>query len=421
MPDYQNKKTLRVKIDKLVHGGQGIGTLSDGRKAFVWNALPGEEVNFEVTKSKKDYVEGTASDTLDSSNYRVMPKDELFLSTSPWQILDEDQEDNHKLEILKETFIRQKLNFENIDFYKTTRFWGYRNKMEYSFYGDEAGLHLALFNRGTRRKQIVAGSSIAQPEIDQTATKICEVLDKNKIRASDLKSLIVRCNKAGECVAALFTKDQRFPGVEDLKDVCKGLVVVYSNPKSPASVRTKDLYIFGNIYLSDELAGRAIKYSVFSFFQVNLDVFEVALSEINEFVGDKPVVDMYSGVGTIGLSLKNPKKLVELDLENIEMARQNLEGEKPQIIHASSEKAVNEIEPDIALIVDPPRAGLHKELIAAILEKKPPILVYLSCNPSTQARDLEYLSESYKIKKITGYNFFPRTPHIESLVILSIV
>ncbi len=418
MPTYPNKKTLSVKIDKLVHGGQGIGTLDDGRKAFVWNALPDEKIEFDVTKNRKDYVEGIATNVLIASEYRVKPKDDIYLSTSPWQILDENKEDDYKKQILSETFEREKVAYSDIEFRKTTKFWNYRNKMEYSFFGDESGLHLALYNRGTHRKQIVNGSSIAMNEIDNAANKICQILDKHKVRASDLKSLVIRCNQKGESAAALYVKDNNFLHIKELEQVCKGLVVVFSNPKSPASVRTKDLFSYGDIKLSDRLLDNDITYDVFSFFQVNLDIFEAALSKIKVFVADMPVVDMYSGVGTIGLCLKNTTKLVEVDEANIKMAEYNIKNETTKLIHAASEKAVAEIDSTMALVVDPPRAGLHKDLITEILNKKPPLIAYLSCNPSTQSRDVKHLLENYKITKIIGYNFFPRTPHIESLVLL---
>lgn len=411
-----------VKIDKLVHGGQGLGVLPDGRKVFVWNSLAGEKVKVNLTKSKKDYAEGVAIEIIEPSVERIEPKDELYLSTSPWQIMTYGAENIAKQQILNEVFEREKVDYQDVlDFKAPKNEWAYRNKMEYSFYGDEDGLHLALFNRGTHQKQIVDGSSIARPEIDQVANKVCRILDQAKVRAGDLKSIILRCGSGGEVVCAIFTKNPDFKQLDLLKNVCKGLAVVYSNPKSPASVRTKDLFIYGDITLCDEFLGHKITYDVFSFFQVNLEIFENALAEINAQVGESAVIDMYSGVGTIGLCLKNPKALVEVDNSNIAHAKNNSEGRKNvEVIQSSSEKALDYITGQDVLIVDPPRAGLHKDLIAKVLDIKPPKIVYLSCNPSTQARDLKVLEQVYKIDKLIGYNFFPRTPHIEALAVLSL-
>ncbi len=416
-----NSKLKEVKLTKLVHGAQAMGSLDDGRKVFVWNALPDEKVVANISKSKKDYAEGLAIEILESSSDRVEPKDELYLSTSPWQIMSYDAENKAKQQILIEVISREKLEYnQNIDFFWPKSEWLYRNKMEYSFYGDDDGLHLALFDRGTHRKRIVTSSSISRPEIDEVANKICDVLNKNNIRAGDLKSVILRCNQEGEVVASIFTKLENFKAIKELEGLCKGLIVVFSNPKSPASVRTKDIYSYGDITLSDEILGTKIKYDVFSFFQVNLEIFSKALEKINQEVGENKVIDIYSGVGTIGVCLKNPKKLIEIDSSNIFYAKENAfnKDSNIQVIQASSEKALEYINSGDFLIVDPPRAGLHKDLVTKILEVKPPKVIYLSCNPSTQARDLKMLETSYKIENISGYNFFPKTPHIESLAIL---
>lgn len=415
-----NKLQLfEVKIDKLVHGGQGIGTLDSGQKAFVWGVLPGETVEFRVTKKKSDYVEGVVTRVLKKSDQRIDPKDPEYLSTSPWQIMSYDIENEHKKVILTEAMDRAKVSYtDSISFVAPKDEWGYRNKMEYSFYGDESGLHLALFNRGTHSKQIISGSSIARPEINAVANKICDILDKNNIRASDLKSIILRCNVEGEVVAAIFTRNPKFSKISELAESCKGIVVVYSNPRSPASVRTKDIYSYGDISLAENILRKSISYDVLSFFQVNIPIFDQALQRIRAEVGSEPVLDLYSGVGAIGLSLKNTDLLVESDKNNIFWAQQNAKASNIKVVHANSEKSLEYIDSQHVLVVDPPRAGLHMDIIDKILEVKPSKIIYLSCNPSTQARDLGLLQKNYKIQNITGYNFFPRTPHIESLAIL---
>jgi 23S rRNA (uracil1939-C5)-methyltransferase len=460
----------QVSITKLVHGGQGLGVLPDGRKVFVWNALPGEQVSVRITKKRKDYAEGIAEEILKASPERVEPIDEAYLSTSPWQILDFNAENKYKKEILTEVFAREKVDLPEFEFVTEGELLHYRNKMEYSFWGgkppaasssglqspisghnlsaarqrtngyassqqtdsvseidnfaaeekqqvvSEDGLHLALYHRASHSKRIVTGSSIARPEIDEAASKILAILNKNGIRASQLKTVIVRVNKKGETVAALFVKDQSFPGM-DLGGICRGVAVYFSNPKSPASIVTRELYRDGEIHLDDDILGTNISYDVNSFFQVNLPVFERALEKIKGAVEAREnVIDMYAGVGAIGLATGS-KVLVELDAHNIEMAKQNA-GDKAEVVQASTEKALDYIESDSVVIFDPPRAGLHDKVTERLLAVKPPKIVYLSCNPATQARDVARLQETYAIVDFTGYNFFPRTPHIESLVIL---
>ena len=154
-------------------------------------------------------------------------------------------------------------------------------------------------------------------------------------------------------------------------------------------------------------------------------MFEEVLIDIKEHLaGDSPLIDFYGGVGSIGISLSEGRelKIVEIDEHSANMAKENIAGLKLKNAKAKnipSEDALDEINSDSVLIVDPPRAGLHKKVVQKICEVKPKQLVYLSCNPVTQARDLKEIIESgYKIKFAKGYNFFPRTPHIESLVIL---
>ena len=155
-------------------------------------------------------------------------------------------------------------------------------------------------------------------------------------------------------------------------------------------------------------------------------MFETALKKITSVVKahkklsqKAKVIDMYSGVGTIGICV-GADTLVESDSSNVAMAKVNVEGTETEVVHATSEYAVEHIAPNSVLIVDPPRAGLHSSVIDRILEAKPSKIIYLSCNPSTQARDIRYLSGAYSVKFAQGYNFFPRTPHIESLIILEL-
>lgn len=430
-----------VRIDALIHGGQGIGTLEDGKKVLLWNVLPGELVRFERKKGKKSYIEGIATEIIEASPDRTAPQDELYLSTSPWQVMSYTLENQQKAAILLESLQRGGVEgvSELTSFSAPDEQWHYRNKMEYSFWGDDDGLHLALFNRGTHRKQIVNGSSIARPEIDVVANAICQLLNERQIRAGSLKSLIVRCDQAGNCVVALFTRDEQFLeqsklAADELLSICQGVMICFSNPKSPASVMTRELARYGDVTLHDELLGVSVGYDVLSFFQVNIPAYTSALQQIAEAVtGAEKIVDMYGGVGSIGLAVADDRSLqiVELDAFSVGMAQANIAAlhtardvpnkgtANASVVQASSEQALDYITSEIdVLIVDPPRAGLHDKVTQKIIDDGPQTVVYLSCNPSTLARDLEQLQSVYEIKQLHGHNFFPRTPHIEALAIL---
>lgn len=434
-----------VVIHKLVHGGQGLGELADGRKVFVWNALPGETVRIRLIKQKRSYAEAIAEEIIQPSKERVEPKEANYLATSPWQIMDYAVENKYKQTIVAELFQHEKVALPTFgEAVHAGSEWHYRNKMEYSFWGDDDGLHLALHQRGSHGKQIVEGSALALPAVDKAANAICAQLDALHARAGDLKTIIVRCDQNGEAVAALYTKLTKFTRLE-LPEGVKGLRVYHSNPKSPASVPTKLLYELGNVTLQDDLLGKPFMYDVDSFFQVNIPVFERALEQIKAQCSEDAVVDMYAGVGSIGLSVAGKSvELVELDQATSAMAQINAKasGLQATVVATSTEltiQSIPSVHPEVLaeneqaqsplrssgivsdkpVIFDPPRAGLHPKVVQRCLEALPPKIVYLSCNPATQARDLALLQTAYKIETFEVFNFFPRTPHIETLAILA--
>lgn len=411
-----------IRIDKLVHGGQGIGTDSGGRKVFVWNALPGEVVRVRIIKKKRSYLEAIATEIIESSSERTEPREQNYLATSPWQIMNFDAENKYKKEIVKELFQQAHVALPDFSITADKNLeWYYRNKMEYSFWGDEQGLHLALHARGSHQKQIVQGSTLALPSVDNAARSVLGELQKHEVRAGDLKTIIVRANQSGETAVALFVKSEEFTELELPSDI-QGLRVYYSNSKSPASVQSKLLQEFGDIRLHDTLLGKTFTYDVDSFFQVNIPIFEQALSRINEYCNSGRIVDMYAGVGSIGLSVaRDMVELVELDPSTAAMARINATESQlnTEVVEASTEKALDYISSELPVIFDPPRAGLHDKVVERALAERPPQIIYLSCNPATQARDLAKLQDSYDVEFFEAFNFFPHTPHIETLAILT--
>jgi 23S rRNA (uracil1939-C5)-methyltransferase len=413
--------SVEIVIEKMVHGGQGLGTLPDGRKVFVWGALPGEKVLAKILKGKKSYAEAIVEQVIEPSSVRVAPREENYLATSPWQIVTLEAENDYKHRIVEELFVQAHVPLPKFAMTTAGDPWHYRNKMEYSFWGDDGGLHLALHNRGSHNKSIVEGSELALPALDAAARAIVTELQKYSPRAGDLKTVIVRANQKGEAVASLFVKLETFRKLE-LPVELKGLRVYFSNPKSPASVPTELLYQVGDATLSDELLGKPFIYDADSFFQVNIPVFEQALQRIADHVTSEDILDMYAGVGSIGLSVaKKQVELVEFDAATAGMARLNAATSDlvANVIETSSEKALESITGKTPVIFDPPRAGLHDKVVWRTLDTLPEQVVYLSCNPATQARDLAKLQEAYNLTYFEGFNFFPHTPHIETLAILT--
>ena len=473
-------KNISILVEKFVPGGFSLGTLfapdspENGKKVFLWNALPGETVEeIKVLKKKSSYLEAVATKIKNPSPNRISPKDACFLSTSPWQVLDFSYELEEKRALVEESLREAHIPLDSLEVEPVQtdgKDFFYRNKMEYSLYWDNETekIYLSFRARGSHTKIPLykspaspenlenpayalnalesplspsslktAGSSLERPEIAEKALKIVEKLNNAHASARDYQSLLLRTNQEGIVSGGLFENKKPHPTFKNL---------------------------------TDKILGQEYSYSPNGFFQINLPVYELALKEIKQEIDASPckkVLDLYSGVGTIGLSVARNRDLtlVESDKNAYEElitnllrqsanpSSQNHNGheagsgtEIPERLRlnrcdyddcgsrtskeivigslrgvlARSEDVLDFIEPDESVILDPPRAGCDKKLINRLLEVLPEKIIYLSCNPSTQARDVAALisTGNYKISKISPFNFFPRTPHIENLIVL---
>ena len=516
-----------LTLEKIVGGGQALGTLADGRKCFVWGGLPGETVTVRVTKKKSHFIEAVVEGVISPSPDRIQPRDpDSYLSTSPWQIMPLEIEQACKRQLIDDAFTLHNVALPAaIDIYCNNVAYGYRNKVEFSWYSESVAsraisqkksglvsgpelfsdnnqeidadsdreessddtLDLAFFRRGSKGKIVVNGTSLARPEINNLARAIRDLLRHKHVSARQLKTLLIRCDQSGSCVWQLYIKD-RLPEIitadEAAKLPAQGGEIIYSDPRSPASRITERLARFGDTTLTDTILGVPFSYACESFFQVNIPVYEQALRDMREWAGrdysnqqraisqkksgqhreskqhgssnsfsegfafpasvlqerqldqlaarrpeekdvcetGEPTLDLYAGVGTIGLTIASGNvTLVEINEHAVAEMQRNiaeLDRTDARAVLAPSEQALDHITGKEIVIVDPPRAGLHPDVIATLLQKLPPRIIYLSCNPVTQARDVRLLQEKYHIVHHRGYNFFPRTPHIEHLVIL---
>ncbi len=436
------KKSLpivHVTLDKIVGGGQTLGTLEDGRKLFVWGGLPGEHVQVQLTKKKSKYAEGVVTEVSVPSAERVKPRDHAsYLSTSPWQIMSFEREQHYKAALIEEAFELHDIVLPDaIEVYTDGNEYEYRNKIEFSWYWDKDfdRLELAFFRRGTHGKLPVTATSLAHPAINQAAQAIRDLLrTKEELRAFMLKTLLIRSDASGNVVAQLYVKEPKFTQFtgEELETLRKksslvGFELIFSNPKSPASVITERLQKWGEPSLTDTILDIPFTYATEGFFQINVPVYEQALRDMKTWVeADKQTVDLYSGVGTIGLTIGGDNvTMVEINEHAVREMKRNITAlEREQAVKAvlaPSETALEHITSDATIIVDPPRAGLHDDVVTKLLEASPARIIYLSCNPVTQARDVALLAQKYGVRSHRGYNFFPRTPHIEHLVVLDLV
>ena len=382
-----------LKIEKIIPGGEALATRDDGKKIFLWNALPGEIVEeYQVTKKKSSYEEGIATKISNPSKNRVSPLDECYLSTSPWQIMNFDYELKTKQELVVELFREHQILIDIPPIFSDRKDYFYRNKMEYSLFWDneESKIKLAFHARGSHRKIIVDKSSIERPELFEAASKIVADLNSRHEEARKYQSILLRCNQNGEVSGGLFENGKPHPTFKNLKD---------------------------------KILGHEYSYSPNGFFQINLPVYEMALNEIKKHINEGEVLDLYAGVGTIGLSVAENQKLamVEVNAAAYQEMVENAKDRKNTTCKlAKSEEVLGEIMPSQTVILDPPRAGCDDKLIDKLIEVKPATIIYLSCNPATQARDVKKLLEAYDIKDVKTFNFFPHTPHIENLVVLTV-
>ena len=517
-----------LTLEKIVGGGQALGTLADGRKCFVWGGLPGETVTVRVTKKKSHFIEAVVEGVISPSPDRIQPRDpDSYLSTSPWQIMPLEIEQIYKRQLIDDAFTLHNVALPAaIDIYCNNVAYGYRNKVEFSWYSESVAsraisqkksglayvgpelfsdnnqeidadsdreessgdtLDLAFFRRGSKGKIVVDGTSLARPEINNLARAIRDLLRHKRVAARQLKTLLIRCDQSGSCVWQLYVKD-RLPEIitadEAAKLPAQGGEIIYSDPRSPASRITERLARFGDTTLTDTVLGVPFRYACEGFFQVNIPVYDQALRDMQQWTGrdysdqqrvisqkksgqhreskqhgssnsfsegfafpasvrqerqlnqlaarrpeekdvcetGEPALDLYAGVGTIGLTIGSGNvTLVEINADAVREMQRNITElgcTDARAVLAPSEQALDYITGKEIVIVDPPRAGLHPDIIATLLQKLPPRIIYLSCNPVTQARDVSLLQEKYEIMHHQGYNFFPRTPHIEHLVIL---
>lgn len=427
------ERTFSMRAEKIAHDGAALGT-HEGKAVHVHGMLPGEEGIVEVTKKHGIYT-GTLKELTHASPSRKTPEELHHLSCSPWQVMEYPLQARLKHEMLQALFDYY-TDAPKATLVPATHFYGYRTKVEFSFTdrnGDQpAPLSLAFHVRGggSSRVALPEGCLLASSSMNHAALAIVERLRTLGYAAAELKTLIIRESKStGKLLAVLYAKKEDVPKftVDDITDLA-GFFAFYSTEKSPASVETKELWRWGDDMLSDRVCALDLCYSRDAFFQNNIPLFESAMESIAKHVSSGArVIELYAGVGTIGLCLaKHAKAVHGIEIIPAATAAAKRNAEQNHVTNYVAECIPAEkmdarlLDGKDVLILDPPRVGLHPKLIAMIKEKSPPTIIYLSCNPETQARDYSELSALYKIDALTGFDFYPQTPHLESLLVLSL-
>jgi 23S rRNA (uracil1939-C5)-methyltransferase len=326
---------------------------------------------------------------------------------------------------------KEKVNLTG--FYTSEEKYGYRTKIEFSFTtGNEGNIALAFHKRGTNNEYyIINGCELASEKMNQAAQKITDILNTfPNIEAKGLKSLTIRQSKTnGKILAILMHKFKEYDikiKLSELEGLVDGIIIAYSTIKSPVSVVTELRYQEGQDCLEEKILDKTIRYPYDGFFQNNIPMFELALGKIVEATPNcNKIAEIYSGSGSIGFNVANKaKQLIGIEIVSsaVEFASINKELNNitnyTEIDKPDHKITAEDLKDTDVLILDPPRVGVHPKAMKKILEALPNRIIYLSCNPITQARDFELLKENYKAVSLEGFDFYPNTLHMESLLIL---
>ncbi len=421
-------KTLEVEFVKIVGEGKTLGR-KNGKVVFSYGVLPSELALIKVVREKRNFIEGEVLEIKTKSEFRVEPLEDHYLSCSCWQIIKYEKQIEYKKKLIEDLFFQTtKENIQLNYFYSANELFEYRTKIEYSFKDENEDIYLAFHKRGdySTKLKLPYGCKLISNKANEFALKILDDIRKSNISLNLLKTFVIRRSKRyNSMVFVLYVKD---PDV-NFEPSCiedYGFVLVYSNPIASISQVDGIIDKKGYDYVKERVLNMDFEYGFDCFFQNNIELFEKAITEIKESCGgNKNILDLYCGVGVIGLlmsDISKKVKLVEANPSSVEYVKRNIinnDIRNADVFNITGEKLDISFFEDLdLLILDPPRAGLCKNVIKNILISLPPKIAYLSCNPITQGRDLNFLMEKYKIRKVVGFDFYPNTPHMESLVIL---
>jgi 23S rRNA (uracil1939-C5)-methyltransferase len=444
---------VEILVADLAYGGKGVGKI-DGLVVLTRGGLPGDILKVKIKKKKRNFAEAEIIEILKGSRKRVEPVCSHFglCGGCVWQNLDYETQLNYKGKTV-ENSLKHLGDFsdfvcEKISGSEKTYF--YRNKMEFSFGTDpQKKLILGLHPYQNFKEVFDLDKCYLQSEFSNEAVHwtrdFCSgeglVPYDIKEHKGFLRYLAIRegLNKT-ETMVNLVTFYEKF---EKSNDFASGLmqnfpqiksVVQNINPKlATIAFGEKEVVLGGQKVIQERVGQLRFEVSANSFFQTNSKqaekLFDI-VSEYAELEGSEEVLDLYSGTGAISLSLAEKAKRVtgvESVEDSVKNATRNAElnsitncrfisGEAREVLSSLDQEGYL---PQV-IVADPPRGGMHKKVISSILSLKPEKIIYVSCNPSTLARDLKDLCEKdYGLEKVQPVDMFPQTYHIESVAKLA--
>ncbi len=438
---------LELSVDALAFGGNGVARLQLGERGyvvFVQGAIPGDRVRAVVTKRKRDYAEARTLEVLEPGPDRIAPVADH--PGAPWQILPYERQLEVKQEQVGDALRRlgRLEGFELEPIVPATEQWRYRNKLEYSYgTGDDGELVCGFHAPGSWERILHLEDCLLASErgneLRRLALAACReqglgAYDR-RTQVGFLRNLVVReGRRTGQEQVRLVTS----PGDFDAEAFAVALGEVQSviwTQAAGVGETTQgghDELISGTPRIEEEVAGLRFALSSEAFFQTNTEMAEVLYGVAGEYAalgGFERVYDLCCGIGTIGLTLASRAAEVlgvEIVPDAVEDAAFNarmneisnarfVAGDVRVVLKGLVESGAR---PDV-VVVDPPRAGLSKKVVARIAESSPKRIVYVSCNPTTLAPNAAQLVEAgYRLVKVRPVDQFPQTPHIECVALL---
>ncbi len=445
--------------------GKSVAKAPDGRVIFLTNTVPGDIVDVETYKKRKNYYEGKAIYFHEYSNKRTKPLCQHFgvCGGCKWQNMAYEHQLYYKQKEVENNLTRLGgLTLPEVFPIKASKKqYYYRNKMEFSFSDsrwitqEELESNTEITDKNALGFHIPGKwdkvLDIKECHLQENPSNAIRLAVRNfavannmtffntKTQTGFLRSLLIRTTTTGQIMVLIQFREENHSLQTKLLDYIKttfpeitSLLYVINNKANDTLYDLDVICYHGNDYIVEEMEGLKFKINAKSFYQTNpeqaIELYKIT-RDFAGLTGNELVYDLYTGTGTIAQFVaKKAKKVVGVEAvpEAIEAAKQNAKennitnvdffvGDMKTVFNTDFIEANGK--PDV-VITDPPRDGMHKDVVKQLLWLKPKKIVYVSCNSATQARDLALLKETYKITKVQPVDMFPQTYHVENVVLL---
>lgn len=451
----QKNQILTLRIERLSSDGSGVAHSADGEAVFVPGTAPGDEARVRIVKDCGRYAFGILDELLTPSPDRIPVDCPVAGPCGGCSLrhLDYAAELRAKQESVLDAFRRiGGLEVPVLDILPSPEVDRYRNKVQFPVGADKNGVPCIGFYAGRTHRIVPCPDCKLQPSmLNEIGNALCAFFARQGIRPYDEQSgkglvrhiFLRRGAHSGQIMVCLVCTRAKLPHAEQLCTVLRGqfpaisTILLNVNAKNTNVILGSENHIlYGPGYIEDTLCGVPVRLGPLSFYQVNTlaaeRLYGVA-AQYAQLTPDDTLLDLYCGMGTIGLSMAGQcRELIGVEIvpEAIESAKANAArmGEavaaKSRFFcadagQAATQLAAEGLHPDIVML-DPPRKGCDEATLSAVVRMAPRRVVYVSCNPATAARDAAWLEKNgYHTEKVQPVDLFPRTKHVETVVLLS--